>query len=413
MKIRLSPLAGPALLAASALLAVSGLALLAARTLHSSAAVPPPASAPLAAAPPPTVQAAPMAPAARAEMVCSFSNADAVASQVQGADGGQSVVVGDRTYWLFGDTLFLPASGKQIEPNSIAWSSGDAPGRCPKLRYHARDGVAVPFIPKDGSLTVWPAGAFPVDAHSFDVYTVYVYGSGPYAYWIGEVGLARVDTASMRVETLSRRLWDASSGFEDQVIGAQPVDSAGGYLHVILQTQGGDHLLARVRPADVADARAYAYWDGAGWSPRPAAAVPIWPHARTTDPLARIASYDDGGSIAYNAYLRKYVAVVNDGIGKIAARVADRLEGPWSAPADWIDCSGHRAAGGPRLLQPVPASATRDGRRPRPLPHLHAHGRIRRGGISHRAGAAGRGAGPGALSAGAVIRRRGAWTARS
>ncbi|MHB8378242.1 MAG: DUF4185 domain-containing protein [Dehalococcoidia bacterium] len=361
MKIRLSPLAGPALLAASALLAVSGLVLLAARTLRSSAAVPPPASAPLAAAPPAT---APMAPAARAELVCSFSNADAVASQVQGADGGQSVVVGDRTYWLFGDTLFLPASGKQIEPNSIAWSSGDAPGRCPKLRYHARDGVAVPFIPKDGSLTVWPAGAFPVDAHSFDVYTVYVYGSGPYAYWIGEVGLARVDTASMRVETLSRRLWDASSGFEDQVIGAQPVDSAGGFLRVVLQTQGGDHLLARVRPADVADARAYRYWDGAGWSPRPAAAVPIWPHARTTDPLARIASYDDGGSIAYNAYLGKYVAVVNDGIGKIAARVADRLEGPWSAPADWIDCSAIAQPAVPVCYSPYqhPQLATDGGR---------------------------------------------------
>ncbi len=342
---RLSRLSGPALLGASALLAASGLVLLAARALRSSAAVPPPAAAaPPATAPAPSPTATPAAPAAavraQATMVCSFSNADAVASQVQGADGGQSVVVGDRTYWLFGDTLFLPASGKQIEANSIAWSSGDAPGACPKLHYDARNGIAVPFIPKDGSLTVWPAGGFPVDAHSFDVYTVYVYGSGPYAYWIGEVGLARVDTTTMRVTTLSRRLWGAASGSaQSQVIGAQPVDTAGGYLRVVLQTLAGDHLLARVPQADVADPRAYDYWTGEVWSPRLADAVPMWPHAHSADPLARIASYDAGGSIAHNAYLGKYVAVVNDGIGKIGARFADRIEGPWSAPVDWIDCS--------------------------------------------------------------------------
>jgi hypothetical protein len=50
----------------------------------------------------------PEPPDAAARIVCSFSNDDAARATVAGADGGISVVLGDRTYWLFGDTLLLP-----------------------------------------------------------------------------------------------------------------------------------------------------------------------------------------------------------------------------------------------------------------------------------------------------------------
>ena len=291
-----------------------------------------------AAAQPPFV--GPIAPAASGRLVCSFSNGDAADALIQGADGGDSVVVGGRSWWLFGDTLFLPQSGKQIEANAIAWSRQDAPGVCPRLEYHARDGVGVPFLDKDGALTVWPSGAAPVDDRAIDLFVAYVYGSGPYAYWIGEVGVARLDTRTMRVTVLNRSLWGASSGFADQVIGAQPVDEdAEGNLRLVLTSHGGGHLLARVPRNRIADASAYTYWDGAAWSADPGAAAFLWPRSEATDPLERLATFDNGASIAFNPYLGKYVSVGNVGFDKIGARVADRLEGPWSAPIVWIDCS--------------------------------------------------------------------------
>ncbi len=328
-----SPWTAGVALGSSVLLAATGFALLSARSAHPGTS--------RRYSPAPDQQAAVAAPASvSARLVCSFSNTDAQAAAIQGADGGQSVIAGGRTYWLFGDTLFLPRSGKQIEPNTIAWSSRDQPGRCPQLTYYARDGIGVPFIAKDGSLTVWPTGAFASSDHTFDIYTAYVYGSGPYDYWIGEVGLERIDTRTMQAQTLARRLWGAQSGFADLVIGAQPVDAdAEGYLRIVLQTRQGDHLLARVRPGSATEAGAYQYWDGGSWSATPSAAVPLWQRPAATGPVGQLASFDNGANIAYNRYLRKYVAVQNAGIDKIGARVADRLEGPWSAPAVWLDCS--------------------------------------------------------------------------
>lgn len=274
-----------------------------------------------------------------ARQVCSLSNDDASAALVEGADGGASIVVADTTWWLFGDTLFLAASGKQIEQNSIASSTAAHPGGCPALSYYAPDGVALPFLPKDGSLTVWPAGAWPVDDRSFDFYTAYVYGSGPYAYTIGEVGVARLDTSTMRVTVLSRRLWDAESGFASQVIGTQPVElGADGLLRLVLQTRSSDKLLARVPPASLADADAYEYWTGAAWSKSPSAAVPIWRQPAAPGDLQKLASFENGASIAWNAALRKYVALVNIGFSTVGARTADRLEEPWSGPQPWFDC---------------------------------------------------------------------------
>ncbi len=278
-------------------------------------------------------------PVIYAKQLCSFANDDARAALIDGSDGGASVVVGDKTWWLFGDTLFLPESGKQIEQNSIAWSdTGDASG-CPKLHYYAPNGVAQPFLPKDGSLTVWPAGAWAVDGHSFDFFTAYVYGSGPYAYWIGEVGLARLDTTTMQVTMLSRRLWDASSGFKDQVIGTSPVDvGEDGKLRLLLVTEHHTNLLARVDLALAADAASYEFWNGSAWTPSAADATPIWEPPADAGDIASLPTFENGASVAWNDALHKYVAVVNAGIDTIGARTADRLEGPWSAPQPWFDC---------------------------------------------------------------------------
>jgi len=280
------------------------------------------------------------APIVAARLVCSFANNDAAAAMVEGADGGQSVVVGGRTYWLFGDTLFAAASGKQIEANTIASSGGTDAAGCPRLTYHARDGIAVPFIEKDGSLTAWPSGAIARDDGTFDAWTVYVYGSGPYAYWIGEVGLVNVDPVTMRVDMRARSLFNNQSGFRSQIIAAQPVDEdPEGRLRVVLQTADGAKLLARVPRDRIADASAYAYWDGARWTTDAAAAAALWPVAGGPDPVQAIASFEGSVSVTWSDAFHAYVALTNDGHAAIGARFATRLEGPWSDIVPWLDCS--------------------------------------------------------------------------
>lgn len=316
-----------AVLGIAAIPALVGVAMLAMRGDSASTA---PVAAP-AVEPPPIVAAT---------LVCSFVNDDARAAMIAGADGGQSVVVDGVTHWLFGDTIFDAASGKQIEANSIATSGERAPGSCPRLDYVAREAVAQPFLEKDGSLTVWPSGAIANDDGAFDVFTVYIYGSGPYAYWIGEIGVARVDPATMRVDVTARRLFDDTNGFSSQVIGAQPIDrDSEGRTRVVLQTLDDQKLLARVSGGALHDRDAYEYWTGNGWSPAPASAVPLWPTSKPDDPVQRLVAYEGGVQISYSDTLDAYVAVMNAGHASMGVRVAAQLEGPWSDIVPWLDCS--------------------------------------------------------------------------
>ena len=336
---------GRLIIALAAVPAIAGAALLVARSVRPSTGTD--GQTLTIEAPPPVVYA---------RQICSFSNEDATAALVQGADGGQSLVVGGRTWWLFGDTLFLPQSGKQIEQNSIAWSDGRRDGGCPKLNYYARNGIAVPFLPKDGSLTAWPSGAWPVDDHSFDFYTAYVYGSGPYAYWIGEIGLARIETTTMQVRVVSRKLWEGDDG-SGQIIGAFPVEiGADGLLRVVLETKsaaGVRELLARVAPADMAEAASYEYWDGARWTASLSDAEPLWSVPDPADPVQKLASFENGASIAWNGALHKYVALVNTSFSSVGARTADRLEGPWSDAQPWLDCTAFAQVRVPTCYSPL------------------------------------------------------------
>lgn len=347
------------LFAIAALAAVAGGALLILRAFDSSTAT---TGATLPHDAPPA--------AIDARVLCSLSNDDALAALVTGADGGTSVVVGDTTWWLFGDTIFRGDSGKQIEANSIASSTERRPDGCPRLVYHAENGIAVPFIEKNGSLTVWPTGGFPNGDGGdgmLNLYTAYVYGSGPYSYSVDEVGAARLNTATMQTEVLNRRLWDESSGFPSRVILAQPVEvnDDDQELRVVLHAQNTSKYLARVAPDRFADASAYEYWNGASWSASPADVAALWSLPVVADPVEQLLHFENGASIAWNPALNKYVALVNAGFDGIGARVADRLEGPWSEPVRWLDCLAFANARVPTCYSPQqhPSYNSEDGRR--------------------------------------------------
>jgi len=273
-------------------------------------------------------------------LVCSFANDDAKTAMVEGADGGQSVQIRDRTYWLFGDTLFYPQSGKQIEPNTMAFSTIRDANGCPELHYVSRNGVAERVIQKDGSLTVWPSGAVLRSETELDVFAVYVYGVGPVDYWIGEVGLVRIDLSTMQPTVIARSLWDAGSGFGSPVIAVQPVDEDdSGRLRFVLQTASGRKLLTRAPRNRIQHATAYEYWNGHTWQRDARSAVDLWETADPTDPVQRLVEFEGGTHIQWIDDVGAYVAIMNVGFDAIGARVARAVEGPWSEPVRWLDCS--------------------------------------------------------------------------
>jgi hypothetical protein len=274
-----------------------------------------------------------------ASVLCTLSNEDAMRSLVTGADGGSSVMMGNTTWWLFGDTIFHAESGKQIEPNSVASSTEARPDGCPRLEYVSTNGIAVPFIEKDGALTVWPTAAWPKDDDSFYFYTAYVYGSGPYSYSVNDIGLGAFNTTTREVTILARRLWDAESGFASRVLHVQPVElDAEGQLRLVLHTETTAKLLARAELARLDDPTAYEYWDGRAWSDSAAEATALWQVEAAASDVAKLVQFENGASISWNDYLNKYVALVNVGFDSVGARTADQIEGPWSEPVAWLNC---------------------------------------------------------------------------
>ncbi|MBJ8348688.1 DUF4185 domain-containing protein [Antrihabitans sp. YC2-6] len=97
----------------------------------------------------------------------------------------------------------------------------------------------------------------------------------------------------------------------------------GGYVYLYGTPSGrfGAAYLARVKEADFTNQLAYEYWNGRTWTPTvPNAAVAIM-----RAPVSEL-------SVAYNSYLKKFVALyTNEAQGLVMAK-ADRPEGPWSAP---------------------------------------------------------------------------------
>jgi hypothetical protein len=120
-----------------------------------------------------------------------------------------------------------------------------------------------------------------------------------------------------------------------------------------LQTKEAGVLLARVPRDQLADAAVYEYWDGDAWSRDPAAAAPLWPVPSPANDVERLGRFDGGIQISWSAGPSQYLAISNDGHAAIGARVADRLEGPWSERARWLDCAAFAAPAVPVCYSPL------------------------------------------------------------
>lgn len=271
---------------------------------------------------------------------------------VVGQDGGQSVDLGDRTLFVFSDTLLATHSGSGVKqsspapvpsplgadgiflPNTAAIAAGaDLRQSLASLHYFSGDdGLPRAVLEATESerfrwIRFWPEHGVLIDGK---VYLFYlgVQTIDPTTVWgfrnVG-CGLAVMDPDTGDCTRLRHkgdwRFW--KQGEDDLHFGVQTIARDDGFVYVFFSTRGATtHVakLARVSSDDVANPDAYEFLTSS---------QPNW-----SADVRQATSLGEGStdfSVSYNPYLDKYLLIYVDGGKKqLVLRTADCLWGPYS-----------------------------------------------------------------------------------
>jgi hypothetical protein len=273
---------------------------------------------------------------------------------VSGTDAGYSLPIGDQTLWLFGDVFLLdrvaPARTYVGAVSNCALLVPAGRGSAPLRRYTfltdpasglARPVLSSPAEEKQGR-RFWPLGGWysPAERRAYLYYArVQVTGGGPFGFRIEGHGLAESDTrvpGDLRFRRIpaqpDQELWwtpeKAHALFGSAVITAPSDD----YLYIVgWQERDGKKRgkLARVPKARIKDRTAYTYFAGGGPAPRWSRAV-----GEAAD-VEGLNDFPNELSVAYNAYLRGYLAVHSVGISeRVRLSLAAYPWGPYRPVAE-------------------------------------------------------------------------------
>lgn len=281
-----------------------------------------------------------------------FPHARGDAWMMLGQDGGQSIDLGDRTLFVFSDSLLhvkhgVQRSGEELPVRLPAGESATVLGNSAgigrggtlmdalaELQYFTDDnGVPREVIaarPEEGERDIrfWPEHGIQIDDR------VYLFYLGieaidrrvQWAFRNLGTGLAVLDPSTGECQPVERdgswRLWDAEA--DDFHFGVQVV-SEGSYVYCFASMRIGWRTgarLARVKKDRIQDLSAYEYLltaDGE-WGCELSAAHDLGECAPDY-------------SVSFNPYLGRYTMVYVDGYSKLLhIRTAERIEGPYSEP---------------------------------------------------------------------------------
>jgi len=227
----------------------------------------------------------------------------AVAAQITGADGSQSVVAGGRSYWFFGDTVRKTADRQDVIPAAVATTDDVDARDCLDLQFKTVNGSVEAMFPRLDETTAWPDGVLALDDGSIVFYMVKAYRESPFAWHVGSVGLGRIPAGALDGERVIETIWDERSGFGERVVGVRSPVRVGDDVLVYLHTGNDRNFIARAPLTRLAEFTAYTYWDGAAWSPDPATARAMW----ATEPTGLPA--DNGVQVSYDERIGKWIAL--------------------------------------------------------------------------------------------------------
>jgi hypothetical protein len=231
-------------------------------------------------------------------------------------DGGQSVRLGDRLLWLYGDTLY-----PGCDPVCAANSAGVGRAKGPTVELGAE---FIPLTPQeraawhagDDRIAVWPEGAVRTGTGTVAVFFVRYRVTGPLSYEELGWGIATV-TSGDRTATRVLEMPGQPYG--------HPV-RAGGFVYAYGIARSGPMefscRVARAPLAELTRPSSWRYWDGAAWSADP------------TDAVFVLTGPSGGLSVSWNRYLGRYLATYNLALtNRVEIRTAPSPIGPWSAPS--------------------------------------------------------------------------------
>lgn len=272
---------------------------------------------------------------------------------IDGRDGGTSGRFMGRSVWVYGDTV---ATAKGTFPttwrnNSMSWTADldGTDGITGFVQPEDSAGAAREFFPRtkkeasfnaahvdvgDGTCAepcgaryaIWGSGPIddPERSRALLIYGKVYSEPGAFNFSILGTSIAvweDFDAGPTRPKVNAglddpNLLFDSSEG----EFGIPAV--ADGYLY-LFSCSGGPHnsngcRLGRAKMADVLERSAWAFRTGNGWSPEVGSAVALF-------------SGSPNMTVHWNEHLGRWLAVYMDW-GKIVARTAKRIEGPWSDP---------------------------------------------------------------------------------
>ena len=257
---------------------------------------------------------------------------------IVGRDSGQSGLVGDKPFWLFGDTLYNTSNvGRPVEPwefRSMTGAYGQLSNPSALTDAIGADGLlpqTVPFSASelaynkqknqfDDRIALWPAGIVPVDNNSSYVFFASILiGKGDLNYKLQYTGVAKLEKGKY----VAQRLTGERGLFNGQDIPIS-VEFRDGNTVYFSSCKVGAFLsspckVGRVELGNILNQGSYQWWDGTNW------------HRDYNKAIQVLDGSTTGMSIKYNPFIKKYVAVYLPIFNNsLRVRTADSIVGPWS-----------------------------------------------------------------------------------
>ena len=254
-------------------------------------------------------------------------------------DGGAGVLLGGKLLWIFGDTLFAPASvdGANYRSNSAATAELSSPlALSEPLDAKGAPAQFLPFTSEEAAynaasgrpderIALWPGHLVPLpDGTALLLFGKLKIHPGVLNYEFLGTGLATVTAGHATAARSPAPIFAAPEPDFSHAAALQD-----GKLYLFACATIGACRVGRAPLASAAARSAYEFWTGSAWSPELANAA------------ASVPGSTSGFDLGWNASLGRWLSITHPAFSAGAElRTAPAPEGPWSDPVRAFTAAG-------------------------------------------------------------------------